>query len=61
MAENHFHTSTDTSPTPWPEYLLTDEQLDAILSKDAIYLDSLLDVAVSTFSSARRAVTQILL
>ena len=52
MAQNHFHTSTDTALSSWPEYLLTDEQLDAILSKNAIYLDSLFDVPVSAFSSA---------
>jgi hypothetical protein len=52
MAQNHFHTSTDTALSSWSEHLLTDEQLDAILSKDTIYLDSLLDVPVSTSSSA---------
>jgi hypothetical protein len=61
MKQNYFHTTTDSAPSSWFEYPLTEEQLDLIYFKSMIDLDSLLDVHVSTFSSARRAVTQILL
>ena len=52
MMQNYFQTATDTALPSWPQYPLTEEQLDAIFSRGVVNLDSLLDVPVSTFSSA---------
>jgi len=52
MTQNYFHTAADAELPSWSECPLTEEQLDAIFSKAMPNLDSLLDVPVSTFSSA---------